>query len=71
MDLALSVFRASVREVAILLFEPLCARSNVFEEVWEEVSHGRGARSEEMCHLGGLLVESWHVGVGRRNASSG
>ena len=69
MDLALSVFRASVREVAILLFEPFCAR-NVFEEVWEEVSHGRGARSEEMCHLGGLLVESWHVGVGRRNASS-
>ena len=43
MDLALSIFRASVREVAILLFEPLCARSNVFEEVWEEVSHGRGA----------------------------
>lgn len=39
------------------------------EKAWEELSHGRGARFEELGHLGGFLVENWHVGIRRSSTS--
>ena len=40
------------------------------KKAWQEVSHGRGARFEEMSHLGGFLVENWYVGIRRSITSS-